>query len=568
MKTKFYPLVVAAIVLVFFLPFLFKPQLLTIRDNDLGRTYMPLFGFFKDSIYTKHQFPIWRPSQMMGETLIGNPLWSPLYPPNLIFLLLPIGLGAVVYLIFHLLLAAASTYFLGRALKLSPASSVAAALFYTFSTKILLHISAGHITMIASSSFIPLAFLSTVSLIKKPSFAWIALGAISLASMYISYPTILYYTAIFLVIYCVYKYPHRSKKIDFRQSAKYFSPLAVLAVVTFGLAAAALLPQIEFAPFSTRSSMSFIDVAQPTWNLKRFATSLLFPYMEFSDFDHEAFLYLGAVPMFLALFGFWYLSKTRKIIVGAFGLLAAAFAAGASTPVFKLAYEFLPVLRYSRITTRLWFQVALVVALLAAFGISKIKSKTVTLILITVFLIENLFIGYTKILSVPNLSFANESLYRHLAADNQAFRVYCTTYCFNPQLLAKYKINILAGETPIQDKKVVEFLESAGNYKYGHLAVIFPPYQIWQVPNPPQPNPGLLAAADVKYAASTYELKGDSFKFVGKFENIFLYRNTQMTEPAFLSLGYQPKSFALGLAISAFTITSLFLWYIFQNKAK
>ncbi|MDO8487530.1 MAG: hypothetical protein Q7S45_04500 [Candidatus Curtissbacteria bacterium] len=567
MKTKFYPAIIFTIILAFFLPFIFRPELLTIRDNDLGRTYIPLFSFFKDSIGLNRQFPLWRPSQMMGETLIGNPLWSPIYPLNVIFVLLPTGLGSIIYLLFHFELAGLSTYFLGRSFRLSSIASASAAFFYAFSVKMLLHLSAGHVTMIAAASFIPMAFLSVRQLIIKPSFSWTVAGSISLAAMYITYPTIFYYTIIFLAIYYLYKYPPKLiKNFDVLKSAKYFWPFIILMFVTLGLAAAAILPQLEFAPFSTRSSLGFSDVAQPLWNLKRFATSLFFPYLKFSSFDHESFLYLGVVPTLLAAFGFMHLPKTRKITVGLFGLLTAAFAAGASTPVFRLAYEFLPVLKYSRITTRPWFIVALIVALLAAFGISKIKSKLIIFLLLIFFLAENLFIGYKKILSIPNLSFSNESFYQYLANDRDIFRVYCTTYCFNPQLLAKYNIKILAGETPIQEKSVVDFLEKAGNYKYQHFAVIFPPYQVWQVPNPPQPNPSLLAQANVKYVASTYKLGDENFKFVGQFQNILLYINRFKSERALIDISYHPKSFITGLIVSALTILALILWYIRTRK--
>ncbi len=568
MKAKFYPLIIFSVILVFFLPFIFKPELLTVRDNDLGRTYIPLFSFFKDSILLNHQFPIWRPSQMMGETLIGNPLWSPIYPLNAIFIFLPIGLGSIIYLLFHFELAGLSTYFLGRSFKLSNIASVSAALFYAFSTKMLLHISAGHITMVAAAGFIPLAFLSVKHLIIKPSFSWIVAGSISLAAMYILYPTIFYYTIIFLVIYYLYQYPPKLiKNFDIVNSIKYFWPFAILMLVTLGLAAAALLPQLEFAPFSTRGSMQFFDVAQPLWNLKRFALSLVFPYPIFSSLDHESFLYLGIVPIVLSMFGFFHLPRNKKIIFFLFFILAAAFAAGASTPVFKFAYNFLPVLKYSRIETRLWFDVALAVALLAAFGISKIKSKLIIYPLLIFFLMENLFIGYKKTLSIPNLSFSNESLYQYLANDRDNFRIYCTTYCFNPQLLSKYKITILAGETPIQDKKVVEFLQRAGNYEYRHFAVIFPPYQVWQVSNPPQPNPELLSKANVKYIASTYKLQDKNFKFVGNYQNILLYKNSLPIPSEILSLGYQPKSFKNGLLVSAATILILVLWYIRTRKS-
>lgn len=563
MKEKSYLAMIVLIILAFFLPFLLKPQLLTIRDNDLGRTYIPLFNFFKDSIGSNHEFPLWRPDQMMGESLIGSPLFSPLYPLNLVFIFLPIGLGSVVYLLLHFELAAISTYFLGRSFKFPQLESASAALFYALSTKMLLHLSAGHITMIAAASFIPLSFLSVRNLIKKLAFIWIAIGSTALAAMYITYPTIFYYTIIFLVIYYLYKYPLKLiKNFDIIKSTKYFSPFIVLIVVTFGLAAAAILPQLEFASFSTRSSMQFSDVAQPLWNLKRFMVSLLFPYLNFSSFDHESFLYLGIVPSLLSLVGFFYLPKNKKIVFFLLLLLSLAFAAGASTPIFKIAYNYLPILKYSRITTRLWFDVALVVSLLAAFALAKIKNRTIIYFLLLAFLIENLFIGYKKILSVPELSFANVNLYEYLANDPDTFRVYCTTYCFNPQLISKYKIQTLSGETPIQDKKVVEFLEKAGNYKYNRFAVIFPPYQVWQTQNPPQPNPELLARAGVKYVASTYELKDESFKLVGKYQNILLYKNSITVPAKTPSLSYQPKSFTYGLLVSASTLIILILWYI------
>src|SRR3989338_8740597 len=135
MKEKSCLAIIFVVLFAFFLPFLVKPKLLTIRDNDLGRNYIPLFSFFKDSVGLKHQFPTWRPSQMMGETLIGNPLWSPIYPLNLIFILLPVGLGSIIYLLFHFELAGFSTYFLSKSFKLSNIPSLSTALFYAFSTK-------------------------------------------------------------------------------------------------------------------------------------------------------------------------------------------------------------------------------------------------------------------------------------------------------------------------------------------------------------------------------------------------------------------------------------------------
>src|SRR3989344_3505546 len=112
-------LILTILSLIFFLPFFAKPELLTSRDNDLGRTYIPLFSFIKNSFYQFNQIPLWRPSQMMGETLIGNPLSSLTYPLNLIFLFIPTKFASMLYFFLHLLVASFSTYILARSLNFS-----------------------------------------------------------------------------------------------------------------------------------------------------------------------------------------------------------------------------------------------------------------------------------------------------------------------------------------------------------------------------------------------------------------------------------------------------------------
>jgi len=84
-------LVIVFLCLLFFLPFLLKPELLTLKDNDLGRTYIPIFNFIHNSFYENKSLPFWRPEQMMGEPLIGNALFPIPYPLNIILLILPIN---------------------------------------------------------------------------------------------------------------------------------------------------------------------------------------------------------------------------------------------------------------------------------------------------------------------------------------------------------------------------------------------------------------------------------------------------------------------------------------------
>lgn len=516
------------LIIIFFIPFILKPTILTIRDNDLGRTYIPLFDFIKKSIIVYNQIPLWHPDQMMGEAFVGNPISSLFYPANILFLLIDINFAVILYLIGHFLIAGVSTFFVAKSYNLSDHASIAAALFYAFSTKFMLHLSAGHLTMIAAFAYFPLAFLALRRLLVAPQIFWITIQALSLSLMYVTYPTIVYYALIFLGIYWLYHqlfHPPKDKIFALVFLKRKVFPFVGTLVVMAGLLSIILFPQIEFAPLSTRSQLTLEDVALPLWNFKRFITSLILPYLDFDSFDQESFLYLGTVPSLLFIAGFTRLANIKKIIFIFFGVLILMFVAGLSTPLFELTYNFVPLLKYSRITTRLWFIVALVVALLGAQALARVKNKKLVYLILAVFLLESFFIGYKKITSVPLLRFGNESLYQYLASDSDFFRVYCTTYCFNPQLISRYKIQVLHGESPIQDAKFVKFLESAGNYQYDQFAVIFPPYQVWQKENPPIPDPNLLGQANVKYVGSTYQLRNGNFDFINKFGDVYLYKN-------------------------------------------
>lgn len=567
MRNK-YLLAVIGIIFLFFLPFLINPTYLAHQDNDLGRTYIPLFSFFKDSILHFHQIPLWRPEQLMGETFIGNPISALFYPGNLLFLVLPVNFSAVFYYFLHLVLAGIGTYFLAREKNINREASFAGAIFYALSIKVLMHITAGHITMVASFAYFPLLFLCTEKLIRKLKFKWLVTGAISLTFIYFNYPTIAYYSAIFIIVYWFLK-------------TKNIPKLLAVLLLTFGLSAIMFFPQLELSSLSNRSILTIEDVAIPIWSKERFVESLIYPYKILKSLDHESLLYFGVVPTGLAFFGFLKLKSKQKIILLLFGGLVLLYAAGTSTPFFALLYENVPFLSFNRVTTRVWFLVSFVIALLAASYLSKIKSKKMIRLLIAIYIVETGFIFYSKTLSNPVLNFKNDEIYRFLSTDKDFFRVYCTTYCFNPQLISKYNLEVLHGETPIGQEDFINFLSYAGNYDWQKFSVIYPPYQVWQVSNPPMPNSLLLGQANVKYVASTYQIDNSNFTFINKFESVYIYQNLDFQSrvrllenddqvsitnysPNAITIKFPPRNFSRELVISQ----SYYPGWIFLEKGQ
>lgn len=523
MKTKSFLVSIFLLILIIFLPILINPFYLTHKDNDLGRTYIPLFEFYKDSILAYHQIPLWRPSQLMGETFIGNPISSLFYPANVIFVFLPVHFGVIFYYFMHILIAAISTFYLAKSFSFDNKSSFAAALFYPLSTKILVHLEAGHMTMVAAFSLFPFSLLAMRKILADFQLKWLIAFAASLSLIYMAYPTIFYYTVIFISFYWAY---HVLKTKSFKRKFLFKNIFYFISAITIMLCLSAiiLLPHLEFAPLSTRSSLVLKDVALPLWNLKKILLSLTFPYLDIS-LTHEEFLYIGIIPSVLALIGFLKLDKFRKAVLSIGLVFTMLFVLGTSTPFFETLYNFLPFLKYSRITTRLWFVVVLIAALLGAYAVGKIKNQKLIAIIIGLFLTENIFIFTSRSKNISYLNFQMEEIYQFLSNDHDLFRVYCTTYCFNPQLISKYGIQTLHGESPIQQRDFVKFLEEAGNYNWDNFAVIFPPYQIWQTDFPPNPNAKLLGDANVKYVASTYTLNNSELTLIEKFGNIFLYSN-------------------------------------------
>src|SRR3989344_2340190 len=563
MKERIYLLLAVLIIFIFFIPFLKNPKYLTDKDNDLGRTYFPIISFIQKSVYTYNQVPLWRPDQLMGESFVANPISSIFYPANIIFLIKNTSYAAVLYLFFHFVLAAAATYLLSRAFNLSQQASSIAAVFYALSFKMLVHLEAGHMTMIAAFSYFPLVFLAVKKLLGNTSFTWLTIGALSQTFMFFTYPTIFYYSLIFIVIYWLYKKPVlTSPKIILKN----YLPLFLMLALTLGFSAPALFPQLEFVPLSTRASLKLEDVAIPVWNVKLFVQSLIFPFSNLGNIDHEAFLYLGVTPSALAAIGFLKLRTKQKILLLIFAFTALLFAAGTSTPLFEFFYSYLPFLKYSRVTTRFWFIIALITALLGAYGVNKLKSKTFIFLILFLFFMETMFIFQKRLSLIPNLSFNDPNLYDYLAAYKEKTRTYCTTHCLNPQQVSKNNLEILDGENPIQDAAFVTFLQKAGSYNWNQFAVIFPPYQVWQAQNPPIPNAELLGQANVKHVASTYPIKSPDYVLENEFGNIILYKNNKFQPRAhFLESNdairisyYSPNKISLNFSQSEMSRTLIF----------
>ena len=79
------------------------------------------------------EWPLWNPLLGNGTPLLANLQSALFYPPNLLYLLLPVEQGLTLSVVLHLMLAGIFMYAYARQLELSPFAALLAALTFMFS---------------------------------------------------------------------------------------------------------------------------------------------------------------------------------------------------------------------------------------------------------------------------------------------------------------------------------------------------------------------------------------------------------------------------------------------------
>ncbi|MFH1922217.1 MAG: hypothetical protein ABIP48_20325 [Planctomycetota bacterium] len=150
------PVLIAGLFVWFFAEALFGGGVFVFRDA--GHYYYPLFQLVK-SEWTAGRVPLWNPYENLGAPLAGNPTSSVFYPGALVFLL-PIDYAWAykLYVMGHVLLAAAGAYRLGRHWGGSVEASGVGALSYAFSGNVLFQYT--NVVFLVGAAWLPLAVLA------------------------------------------------------------------------------------------------------------------------------------------------------------------------------------------------------------------------------------------------------------------------------------------------------------------------------------------------------------------------------------------------------------------------
>lgn len=332
------------------------------------------FGFGE---LAKGNFALWTPYLFGGAPYFGGMQSALLYPPNLVFLALPLPLAMNWSIALNVWLLGAFMFLWALRRGLAPFAAFVCGALFMFCAPHFLRMQAGLVTQIASMVWAPLLFLCIDEWLASRRPLWCLLGMLAVAlQIFAGQPQYVYYTAIVAAAYS------GLRLLEVREARlaaaagllSLHAGGALLAAVQMlcGLQATAETVRGQALPYEFAASFSFAPE-----NL----ITLLAPGF-FGDIHHQPYwgrwflwevcAFMGVSGLALAAYGLGAakIPGKRALLGAAAG--AALLALGDNTPVYRVLYDWLPWFDKFRTSARFMFLAVMILALFAGYGLDRI----------------------------------------------------------------------------------------------------------------------------------------------------------------------------------------------------
>jgi hypothetical protein len=353
------------------------PQVLlglqTFVVRDYGFFAYPL-AHFQQECFQRGELPFWDPYNNCGVPFLAQWNTMPLYPPSLIYLLLPLTWSLSFFCLLHLWFAGFGMFFLARRWTGNNFAAAFAGVVFSFNGLSLnLLMWPSHM---ATFSWIPWVVLA-VELAWRGGGQKIILAAlVGAMQMLAGGPEIILLTWIVVLALWIQQFVRRGSP---RVSMLWRFTLVV--VVVFALTAAQLLPFLDLSAHSQRG----VGYADTRWSMPgRGWVNFLVPMAFGRTWTEGVFFqygqawtssyYLGIGTLWLALLGLWTVRERRVWLLGGATILALIFALGENTFVYPALRRIIPQLSFVTYPIKYVTLVAFLMPFLAAFGLARLQN--------------------------------------------------------------------------------------------------------------------------------------------------------------------------------------------------
>ena len=382
LKRHRYLLIIVAVALLLFWRWLLRGEVI-FWGTPLFQ-FWPWQSLVKTAVW-QGEWPLWNPLLGNGTPLLANLQSAVFYPPNWLYLFLPVEHGFTLSVVLHLMLAGLLMTLYGRQLELRPFAAVVMGITFMLSGYIVGRVQ--FVTMINGVAWYPLLLILVERMVRRrDTLTGLLLGIVLCVQLLAGHAQLWFYGLWLIGPYVVVR--------TWQQSRSW--PMILLNVAQLGgatvlallLSAVQVLPTAEFTLESPRDQGAetnfaltysfwpwrFITLLAPTF----FGHPAYGNYWGYANFweDHA---YVGILPLLLAIVATRTLIATRRdterptfLEAGWFFLglipISLLFALGWNTPIYLWVFENVPGFGYFQAPSRLliWYTVAMTV--LAGIG--------------------------------------------------------------------------------------------------------------------------------------------------------------------------------------------------------
>ncbi|MGQ9598712.1 MAG: YfhO family protein [Anaerolineae bacterium] len=379
--------VLVALPLLLYAPFLFGGKVLYWGVYLLQ--FYPWRQLAVEQIRAGH-WPLWNPYLGAGTPLAANLQTAAFYPPNLLFLAMPVERAFGWELALHVALAGLSAFYLGRRLGLGPFGALVTGLTYGLGGYVVAHWVFP--SMVYAAAWLPLLLALTdrlISNVRDPILILdVELLALAIALQLLAgHAQTSFYSALMVASFALFRL---GQEAGGRKQG--LCSLLLAALWGLALAAIQLLPTAELAVHSQRAGIlgdprAAYELSFWPWRL----ITLLAPdffgnpgrdgYWAYGTYWEEA-AYVGVLPLVLAVLAvvrWWRRQKRREgglLWVPFFlflSLVSLLLALGNHTPLYPLFFHYLPGFGLFKAPARLMIGYALGMAVLAGIGADALR---------------------------------------------------------------------------------------------------------------------------------------------------------------------------------------------------
>jgi hypothetical protein len=348
-------------------------------DTDLSY-YIGLRDF---AFYGEGRFSFWNPYWMCGVPLAGEIQSGLFYPPNWMYLLLPLPIAMNLSLLLHWYLLSLFTFAYARQIGLTRMGGLIAAAGFCFCAPVFLRLFAGHHSNFYTIAWIPAVFMMIHRIGRNCRLKeFVGLGLVFALQILAGHSQYFFYTVLFAWLYLVFVTRSYCNRNQIQCWLRFQLGFGLSLGTAFLIALPQIVPVLEMLSLSARSVLSPAEVGHfsfPPQNLITFLAPRIYgdgidvPYWGLYNF-WEMCGYVGIMALLLAG-----LAATRfrihSHVVFFLGIAAAAgwIALGEHTPLFELLYHGLPGFRMFRGHSKAIVFCGFAVALLAGIGFEALK---------------------------------------------------------------------------------------------------------------------------------------------------------------------------------------------------